>query len=912
MERAQIMVAATKWAMDRGWRRMLAKQGACEQSLLEHSLMEVDVLLELLPILSTSRHFSLSEVEQKILLVAVLAHDIGKETAEWQAYIRSSQHGHRVSHIVPELIREVVPTLCTAMGFESLADPVKRIMAHCAEFHHARPGRSDGAILEAMLSGGSDRFLTLASLVKAIDHVCSAATAREATDALERDAVLGQHLKAARHEVIVRGVSTTFLHKAAQVAFQQRGWRPLLYFSDATVYGADPVDQPVAPAPSEIRDRLKVEIDQAIARDVAPLMVGSRGANILPKPHLFSFAESRLYLQRAAEKLGRKSFASGYQREKKRVEDRGTPGQRTGKGKLKVDVIAEYWRYVGKAGEPYSAEMDRDAGRISVADSEMMVFKFFKAMMDTDKLDVVGKDGAALACSLYETTFGAGSWAALQSTTTPWPAKDMAKTVDYFWVLPGAAVNHPEVPNVAELPDQTRLQVLIDLLDGIAQKVYAAIARPSPRDKLSQDMADAFSRDIVWPSAGGDVHGLAQRQLDHYAQSKPFAGKENAKGIYLCPICNTPFDRRDGVKASADFVDNPQTHTNRGVAHGRFDYVWVCTTCYYERLLLQVLLGSRPSEVITLMPRLNLSPMKGQRLVDRVRGWVEAAKAQMRGDSGDLGLGFSLGFTDQAARHLGDRDPSRLEPEELLSLFSYRFTADTQKKRKAEAVRRLKEEFEDSLEDLNVACAESFPSWDAAVEALLENRIVQQEMGLIRREVFRLYETVHLVCQTPNLVFVPLSYEVAAGNDESEASKALRRLYVSLLLSLVFDAAVAIHGEDEPVDFRTAAGAAYVPPVPAARSLVGHDWLPIIDPVTGVLEAERWLSAIGAASLLIRDTGLSPRSALYQILAADPPERLVRRIEDHLRKQHRSPTPNHLRLIEQLPKFHRAKREVPV
>lgn len=76
-------------------------------------------------------------------------------------------------------------------------------MAHCAEFHHNRPGRSDGAIMEAMLGGGSDRFLTLAYLVKAIDHFCSAATVADAEDALKNDPALGRHLVVASHEAIV-------------------------------------------------------------------------------------------------------------------------------------------------------------------------------------------------------------------------------------------------------------------------------------------------------------------------------------------------------------------------------------------------------------------------------------------------------------------------------------------------------------------------------------------------------------------------------------------------------------------------------------------------------------------------------------------------------------------------------------
>jgi hypothetical protein len=51
----------------------------------------------------------------------------------------------------------------------------------------------------------------------------------------------------------------------------------------------------------------------------------------------------------------------------------------------------------------------------------------------------------------------------------------------------------------------------------------------------------------------------------------------------------------------------------------------------------------------------------------------------------------------------------------------------------------------------------------------------------------------------------------------------------------------------------------------------------------------------------MRDTGLPPRSALYQVLAADPPEKIARRIEEG---GNRRLTSQHVRLIEQLPGFH--------
>lgn len=898
MERQASMAKAATWMLARGWKQKLAKRRGFEQSLFEHSLIELDVFLELCPILASPSHYGLSETEQTVLATAILAHDVGKETDAWQTYIRGG--GPSVPHVIPELTRSIIPQLCTALGFDSLEDSVQRVMAHCAEFHHNRPGRSDGTIFEAILTGGSDRFLTLASLVKAMDHFCSAVSAKDAVEAARQDSALSQHLIVTVHEVGIRGVSTTFVHRAAQTSFQQMGWKPLLYFSDATVYGADPNSHLNIPTIGGIKGCLRKEIDGTIARDVTFLMVGSPKGNILPKPDLFAFSEIRQYLQRAAQKINPKSFATAYQREKKRSNEKSA-ATRAGKGKTKADVVREYWKLTGRNGEAFSEQMDRDAGRISEAQPEMIVFKFFKAMLDPDKVEAGGKDEPILAQKFYEETFGPGSWAALQSTSTLMPAKDMAKTVDYFWALPGSKVGRPQNETVETIPPEERREALIDLLNSIAQKIYTTIDQPSPRDKLSQAMAEAFIKDLQQPTTVDDIISLTQQQLENYARSKPFAGKESSKGIYFCPICNAPFDPKSGVKASADFIDNPQTHTNRGVAYGSFGYIMVCTTCYYERLLLQILLGSRPAEMITLLPRLNLGPGKGERLVRKVQEWVEAAKGRMRGETGNLEFGFSLGLTDQTARQLGNRDPFTLDSHELLSLFSYRFAADTQKKRRQEALKRLKEEFDDDLNALNLACDQAFQTWEDAVEALVADRVAQQEFRAIRREVFRLYETLDLICQTPNLIFIPLTYEIAAGSDESETSKGLRRLYVALILSLVFDAAVAIHKEGEPVDFQEGVRIAYVPPVPAIRSLVRYDWL-------SLTEAKQWLSAIGAASLLVRPTGLPGRSALYQILAADPAEQIARRIEEG---SETGLTSQHLHLIEQLPGFHRGRdREV--
>jgi len=65
--------------------------------------------------------------------------------------------------------------------------------------------------------------------------------------------------------------------------------------------------------------------------------------------------------------------------------------------KAKRKVVEDYWRFKGETRTPSDGEVEHQAGRMSVAQPEMMVFKFFKAMMDPGKVEAVGEDGARLA-----------------------------------------------------------------------------------------------------------------------------------------------------------------------------------------------------------------------------------------------------------------------------------------------------------------------------------------------------------------------------------------------------------------------------------------------------------------------------------------------------------------------------------
>ena len=74
MEHSELLTRAAAWMQARGWKVKLAKRRGGvypERSRREHSLIELDVLLQLIPILELPRHYGLSDEEQKIVVVAV-------------------------------------------------------------------------------------------------------------------------------------------------------------------------------------------------------------------------------------------------------------------------------------------------------------------------------------------------------------------------------------------------------------------------------------------------------------------------------------------------------------------------------------------------------------------------------------------------------------------------------------------------------------------------------------------------------------------------------------------------------------------------------------------------------------------------------------------------------------------------
>ncbi|HRQ42247.1 MAG TPA: hypothetical protein PLD25_30375 [Chloroflexota bacterium] len=895
MNYASFRLQAIEFMLDRGWKEKKAKSKQFEQSLFDHTLIEIDAFIALLPLLRNTFDPSLTEQEEQVLLTSTLAHDVGKELDEWQKYIKG-QRGF-LSDVNRELTERVVPQLAAMFGFSHVEEMLSSVLLHM------RNERTDANVMERVLFGGhaNPRWKTLADLVDTVDNLCSIKGLFAARDYLESRNILSRHIQTAYHLVQLRGVSTTLLHLAAIESFTEAGWQPLLHYSNGTLYISSTTTNLHEPTSTEVESRLGEAIERVVPSNMAELIVGSPIATMIPKVDLFDYRDLRACLHTAARRINRSNFP-------KKPEP------------VRRKVISDYLQLKNE-NDPVTFTTDVLASqteRIGTAQPEMCVFKFFKAALSDELLGKTvlpeseqlyaafveggGKNKPAqvtpqsVARVEYDKVFGSGAYDDLQRTATLMPARDMAFTVDRFWSLYGSQFDIGNIAKIEHLLDHNKREaILIQTLVTIAEKVYAAVPESNrPKRTAPPEIAQKFMVDLIYPSPKWNLAGLAQVQLQANTDTKVNA--RTAKGWHLCPICNQAFE--GGTEAKADFIDKPDAHTNRAPSHGRSGKIIICDACKFERFLQQLILGSQVSDMIVLFPRMNIGHGSGEILKRKVSEIWDRALVRMSDENPDPDAHLSLGLIFYPAREMANRDVFHLSPAEIVDLITYRSSKDTAKKHRRELEKSLKEIYE--VDDLTVDVLNEmwetiFTTKDEAIEALLHNKITDDDARQAVKTAFRLTPEFHIACQTPHMILVPLKNPISVGK-ESDTNSGIRELYISLILGLALDCSVAVMKTGEVITFEGGEGIARVPPIPALRELIGSEWVPIV--AAKKPSAKKWLEAIGAAALLANDTAFPERSNLYAILKSPTAGHILRRIEQ--KSDSGQATMRHIRLLQTL------------
>jgi len=438
--------------LDLGWSKLLGKQRGGEQTLLEHSLAVFDTLVACLPFLASDIYPRLSPGEAQALLLAAVVHDAGKADPAFQAYLRGESTSF-AEHVDPDFIRKAAVSLIEKLTLDvgAFAEDI----VSSAVLHDRRLRRGPGELRELARDHGSARWRKLADAVNKADSVASE---QDVTGAVRRlrlpeTRILTGGKPVGFYQLRLRGVATTFLHEAAFRAFGSRGWKPVLFYAEGTIFLGT---KGPLPSVQDVRLELQGLVGNVFierADRLAELAKGNPTANLLPNE---GFVRS--------ENLG-KLFE--------------LITNRPEKPELKPDQVAKYrkqWnetrRTIHDLPDTPEEPSDVDIEALRMVDSEALAFKMFKNVAAR----VIPKEVHSALEEEFTRRFGSGSFQRVMAQPNLMAVRDYLTVVRPWHQLPACQFVPGTEPSIriGDLPLLRRRSIAADILCKLLKNALAA------------------------------------------------------------------------------------------------------------------------------------------------------------------------------------------------------------------------------------------------------------------------------------------------------------------------------------------------------------------------------------------------------------------------------------------------------
>jgi len=873
----------------REWHKKIGKTSPFNQTLLEHSLITYDVVEKLLDLLKRERVFS--NEEEKILLISSIAHDVGKEKDEWQKAVKENRKPPR--HIDDGLTQEIVGQLSEIFGIEDANTVIDAI-----KFHMAATKTNGNIISSIITEHNTKKWKDISNIIASVDNLVSCPTPLEAHILLNNPSrfSLAKYFYSTYYQINIRGVSSTFLHKACQQSYEEKEWTPILYFPEGTIYVS--LTQKDNPTSNEIIDKLKNLIEDNIKPNVINGVVPQviMDNKPIPRPELFEYMEYKTYLEKIR---GRKNpsefqkFLKNPDLNNRKILESYTyfliwdeENDVITKNKIKGEKLNEEIEKLEKSNNLLNL-LKNYCHKIIECQDEVALFKFFKASVGKE---IWGIDIKEKVKPIYDVIFGEGSFKKLMSMSNNDYPHEFAYSVMPFWKLKIAEIsdkinngNLSRNLSIENLEKRKRLNILRELLNWIWQGIGI---KNKPERKISQKMAMYFSDDIVYPSMKKVDFS---EELKYYKESKSNMKKES--GIHFCPICNRFFDR--GKRTTGDIVDNPEAFTNRAISHGKPGKIVICETCRSEIYLKQILTNKYNGSLdktIYLFPQFNFSQQLGKEFIDkifRIKQRTESLMSELT-DNPELRMDLSKTYNiaQNVSQYFNDIDTKNLED----LVITRQKEGKIDKALTDELIKYFKEEelpikgkqrdYNKALEIINREWGEDYKNWAVFWNDLKNNRI--ELAREVVKSAYKIRETYKIIAQTPNMVMVPLINPVK-WEGEADVNGAFRELFISIILALKLNCAVAMTDNINKIDIEHRQGLVYVSENHLVRQIIGDEWIRDYDYINSkgklIYSAEKWLMAITSAIILTLKTSYPDRTNLFEILTARTAGHLLRRIE---------------------------------
>lgn len=821
-----------------GWGDKLGKERGGVQTLLEHALAVFDVVGACLPFFAADTYPKLTARQAMTVLLAALAHDAGKAAPGPQAYLRGEPVGF-ASHVDRDEIHRIVVDVARSIGAdvdESLEDIVSS-----AVLHDRFERRDKGELYEFTRPHTDTRWRKLADIVNHADSLASVPDVVAAESFLARNPLLVGSAVVASYRLRVRGVITTHLHDATRDTFEARGFKPIVYFADGTVFAgptgaSEPTRNDVTVALRERFERLFAERSDKLT----DLALGVPTGNFLPQPEYVRADNVEALFEAAIRKVGRKSELTAESRE-------------TYAGQWS-EAVASY-RAAEKQDPPFPLVVNPvEVQALQDIGPEACAFMLAKKLFT----EVLDDSDAGLLRSLYDARFGEGAFDVLLGQSTYMPVRDYLSRVRPWHERPASDFDEVSSARVGELEPTRRVKILSKTLASIFKAAVARRSAPLPCETVIGEWIACAMSDL-------SLEGLTSDEVTAEPYSALKVRPRTANAALLCVQCGSTIPAGTALEPSAS-LGNAGTYSNRRIAFEGPGSPPICRPCAADIRLGQLTLGGPIETAITLLPRRSFGPAGGRAVLEAARALRSIVDRQLAPATTDPGRFISLTLPPVVLRAIADAGLG----EALLGTVS----PQTLKKR----IKRLESTLSDRVDpadlvDLNTDCGTCYASLEELADAIVsgtaptsirEDADVQAAVKAARFDPLLDFGTI-----TPNLVVVSLSQGISS--DEAAVEVALYSFALAALFARELGTAALVA---PPAELRTAlttrgGRSVYVPANGPARRLLGGDWLRLD-------EASRWLRAVRAAIALREYAGAR---TTYEVLTFPSAGFLVRRVE---------------------------------
>jgi len=675
----------------RDWHNKIAKTKPNIQTLYEHSLCVYDIVEQIITLLG------FTEEESNILRVSAVLHDAGKEKGNWQDAVKNNLK--TPSHIDEEFVVNLIKDF--SQDFKGLDE---NTILSCINLHH-RVTQSTGNLLKhKLLNHSTINWKELQEIIDFADNLSSCGSLQNAITLLGNPEKfpLFKKLSFTYHQIYLRGVSSVFLHKACQSAYEKKGWKPVLFFAEGTAYFSLSND---VPSKEQIFNEIEKIISENVSKESQQLVVPNviMDNRPIPMAELFDYNEFKCYLNKVR---GRQNPSDYLKYLDNLANNENLENLLNKSDKVRMSYIYyKFWvdneEIISKTkfksdddilsqisllnqrfyedSSQFVEILKKYSEEVIGAQTEVAIFKFFKASLEKDiwkkNIDEKVIDG-------YEDFFGKGSFKKLKSMSNNDYPNEMAYSISFFWNIEISKLEiklqkqyQPQFKFVKDLKQPTRKKILIDILTNIWKQIDFD---KKPHREISNKMSVDFIKDII----SIEQEDIIKIELEYYKQSKINSKKES--GCHICPICNAHFLM--GKKTTADIVQNPEGFTNRAISHGKSGKIVICEACRSEIYLRQIILGNvNFQKSIYLFPKFNASQLMGREFYEKVDIFRQKSENLMSEYSDDPELTSNLSRSNAIARNV----TKKLDKIENLNIEDFIFTQNSFEKNDKELEKEL-------------------------------------------------------------------------------------------------------------------------------------------------------------------------------------------------------------------------------